>query len=105
MKRPELKPLQDEQIGVFLELIQGNPLEDLFRFALFTGMRISEITGLTWDCVDLDTGAVRVNKQYLRRPGTTEFYFESLKNDKERLITIMNITSVLVYANIRIKST
>ncbi|PWE32867.1 site-specific integrase [Maritimibacter sp. 55A14] len=31
--------------------------------ALFTGMRISELRGLTWDCVDFDKTVIRVEKR------------------------------------------
>lgn len=31
--------------------------------ALFTGMRMSELLGLTWDCVDYNSGTIAVNKQ------------------------------------------
>jgi len=89
IKKPDLKPLHDEQVGLFLEAIKGNPLEVLFKFALFTGMRISEIIGLQWQCINLETGVVRVNKQFHRDPSNrTEFCFESLKNDKERIVTL-----------------
>ena len=30
--------------------------------ALFTGMRMSELLGLTWDCVDYNSGTITVNK-------------------------------------------
>jgi integrase len=42
----------------------------LVATALFTGMRISELLGLSWDDVDLDAGTVHVRTQLSRgRPG------------------------------------
>lgn len=89
IKKPPLGALHDEKVGEFIEAIKGNPLEDLFLFALFTGCRISECIGLQWSCVNLVTGAVIINKQLLRNPkDTKDFYYETLKNDKERIVTL-----------------
>ncbi|MFG6589368.1 tyrosine-type recombinase/integrase [Sulfitobacter sp. MOLA879] len=35
----------------------------MFVTAIFTGMRISELRGLTWDCVDLDRKVIRITKR------------------------------------------
>lgn len=39
---------------------------DLCRFMVGTGLRVSEACGLQWDCVDLDTGEIRVERQAKR---------------------------------------
>ena len=33
----------------------------MFITAIFTGMRISELRGLTWDCVDFDRRVIKVS--------------------------------------------
>ena len=35
----------------------------MFVTAIFTGMRISELRGLTWDCVDLDRRIIKIAKR------------------------------------------
>ena len=47
----------------FFAALRGNPLEALFLTAVFTGMRVGEIIGLTWDCVDFEHGVIHVEKQ------------------------------------------
>lgn len=37
--------------------------EILFIVALFTGMRVAEVLGLKWDCVDFDRCKILVDKQ------------------------------------------
>ncbi len=96
-KRPELTPLHDEQIVDFVKAIKGHPLEALFTFTLFSGCRLSEVIGLTWSAVDLDNGIVRIYRQYLRNPdNTSEFYFASLKNGKERSLTLPDSITALL---------
>ena len=61
--------------GDFIALINVLPeyLKDFVSFAYKVGWRLSEITGLTWDRVDLDNGIVTLN------PGET-------KNDEGRTV-------------------
>lgn len=42
---------------------------DLCRFMVGTGLRVSEACGLQWDCVNLDTGEIRVERQAKRVVG------------------------------------
>lgn len=48
----EMRPLKDEEVAQFLKQIAGHPDEFFLYMALFTGMRESELIGLTWDCID-----------------------------------------------------
>lgn len=60
--RKEVSPLDAEQIAQFIQRIPGTKYEDVFMVALFTGMRQSEILGLTWDCIDFKAGTIKVSK-------------------------------------------
>lgn len=84
-EKSKVKPMDDKQIMQFLKAIEGNPYELIFKIDLFTGMRLGEITGLTWDCVDFKTGNIRIEKQLLYRKKVHSL--ESLKNDRPRTIT------------------
>jgi len=63
VKKPELKPLMDDNVGLFLEAIRGDRFERLFIVALFSGLRQSELVGLRWDDVDLTNGVLTVCRQ------------------------------------------
>src|SRR5690606_8938965 len=54
VKRAERAPLSPEQSGVFLRSVETHRLGPLFRVAMATGLRQSELLGLTWPDVDLD---------------------------------------------------
>lgn len=82
----EMKPMKSEEVGRFLEAIKGHRYEDVYYTALFTGMRESELMGLTWDCVDLDNGTIRIYRQLQRTYEGGKYEFRSPKNRKSRII-------------------
>ena len=43
-------------------------MEHIITAALFTGMRISELLGLTWDSVDMERGTITIDKQLRAGP-------------------------------------
>ena len=54
---------------------------------VFTGMRVGEGSGLTWDCVNFNAGTIMVEKQLQRRPEKDGgFVLVPLKNDRPRTI-------------------
>ena len=85
--RKEIHPLDDQQVAALLAAAGGNMLENLVRVALFTGMRQSELLGLTWDAVDFATGQITVNKQLSRLEHREASLFLSPKSGKVRTIT------------------
>ena len=75
-----------EQNRLFIAL-KGNPFEALFLTAVFTGMRVGEIIGLTWDCVDFEHGVIHIEKQLVQtRVKGQDYVFGTLKNGKTRVI-------------------
>lgn len=85
--RKEIKPLDEGDIGRFLQAVKGDPFEPVFLVTLFTGLRRGEVLGLTWDCVDFDAGTITINKQL--QPDTKDgrsYHLVSTKNGKGRII-------------------
>lgn len=86
-KKP-IQPLSEKQISDLLKVVKGKRFEHVIVVTLFTGMREGEVLGLTWDCVNLETGAILINKQLQReRGGNGAYHLVSTKNGKGRLIT------------------
>ncbi len=69
-----------EQVQKLLKQLEGSPIEYLVRFTLATGMRIGEVTGITWDNVDLKNNIVMVTNQ-LQRVGS-KLVLKPLKTEK-----------------------
>lgn len=87
-ERKEIKPLDNEAMGAFMKAIQGHRFEVIYLTMLFTGLRRGEACGLTWDCVDMNKGTLRIDKQLQNIPGQPgEFHLVPTKNSKGRTIT------------------
>jgi len=86
-EQKEIHPLNDEEVAALLNTAKGGPLEQLIIVALFTGMRLSELLGLTWDCVDFDKGTITINKQLASQAQRSAGeVFTSPKSNKARTV-------------------
>ena len=81
----QVTPLDAPEQKRLFEALKGNPFEALFLTAVFTGMRVGEIIGLTWDCVDFEHGVIHIEKQLVQtRVKGQDYVFGTLKNGKTR---------------------
>ena len=88
-EQTEIHPIDDANVSKLLKAAAGDQIEALIILALFSGLRQSELLGLTWDCVDLKSGSLIVNRQLVRSDlRVNEEVFASPKNGKSRTITI-----------------
>lgn len=85
LEQVEIHPLADDQAAALLDAARGTEIEQLITTALFTGMRLSELLGLTWDCVG--PGTISISKQLARPDQREASPFISPKNGKARTIT------------------
>ncbi len=88
VEEPEIPPLNKEEQERLFAALKGEPFEDLILVDLFTGLRCGELIGLTWDCVDFETGIIHVKKQLsiCRQKGGGKSYWSTLKNGKTRIV-------------------
>ena len=61
--KPDMMPLDSEQIRTFQKALRGHKYERFFLFLLNTGVRLSEAIGLQWSKVDFKTGKVKIDGQ------------------------------------------
>lgn len=99
LEQKAIHPLTYSQTKAFLEAIQFHRYELFYLIALFTGARESEILGITLDCLDLQNGTIILEKQ-LTYYGKGIWNFNSLKNNKTRIITIPPFLSEKISAEI-----
>lgn len=85
-EKKEVDPLTDTQVKQFIKLCDSEIYGNAYKLIIFTGLRESEALGLTWDCVNFDTGIIKICKQ-LQRQGK-EDALVPLKNNKPRYLTV-----------------
>jgi integrase len=70
-KRPhkEMQILNEQEVGVFLVAASASRYRSLYHLAIVTGMRISELRGLSWADVDWQRGTITVKRQIQDVPG------------------------------------
>lgn len=82
-----IKPLTDEEVQKMICAAGDDGFGTLFKVVAFSGLRLNEALGLTWDCVDFTKRRLTIDKQLQKRPiADGGFVFASLKNDKVRVV-------------------
>lgn len=85
--RPEMKVLTPEQVPALLRAVEGTWLYMPVFLAVHTGMRLSEILGLTWGDVDLEARKIHV-RQTLFWETDGRFRFLPPKGGRGRVIKV-----------------
>ena len=83
--KPEIKPLEPEEIGRMLKEAKDDAYDNLFVVAMFTGMRQGELLGLSWNNINFETGQIIIKQQLQCADGT--YFLETPKNGKYRAIS------------------
>lgn len=98
IEKKEIKPLTEQEISLFLEQLDNEPLKDLFTVALFTGMREGEICGLSWDAVNFENGTITIKQQLCKEKiKGGKHYIATTKNDKARTLTVAPFIMSILY--------
>lgn len=99
-EKDEKRILSDDEVKILLETSKGGQLYPFFKVALGTGMRIGEILGLTWDCVDFENGIIDVQKTlcYLSNDGVAiyEFHSPKTKAGKRQIPMTREVQNILM---------
>lgn len=104
-EKDEKRILSDDEVKILLETSKGGQLYPFFKVALGTGMRIGEILGLTWDCVDFENGIIDVQKTlcYLSNDGVAiyEFHSPKTKAGKRQIPMTGEVQNILMEQKLR----
>lgn len=88
VERGERHPMNDTQLEKFFDRIANHEKKDIFCFTILTGLRESEVIGLTADCFDEVSKTLHVYRQLTYNKITHVYEFSSLKNNKSRVLTL-----------------
>ena len=84
VQKPEIKPLEPQEIHRVLQEAEDDDYRNIITVALFTGMRQGELLGLSWDCIDFESGVITVKQQLQHKDG--KYFLCSPKSNKPRRI-------------------
>lgn len=87
------------EVTQFLDANRASAHLPLFLIALNSGMRVGEILGMKWDCVDLENGIITVRRIYCQKSNGVK---ETTKTGRVRQI---GINAVLKTVLVQIKQT
>ena len=88
VERKKTNPMTDVQLSKFFERIKRHEKADIFIFDLLTGLRESEIIGLTVDCFNKEERTLNVYRQLTYNDRKGKYEFTSLKNSKSRVLNL-----------------
>lgn len=86
--RKEMAALDAVDVQKFLDAASGSPYGPLFFVAIYTGMRRSELLGLRWSAVDLDTRTLSVTETLQRIRGEGLMVFQPKTARSRRLVSL-----------------
>lgn len=79
---------EDTMAKIFQRFPKGTPSYLPLQIGYRCGMRIGEVFGLTWDCVDFENKTLTINKQVQWNEQTRIWYFSNPKYNSFRTIEI-----------------
>lgn len=83
----EMRTLSRDEVGQFLNAVEGERLEAAFLLDLAAGLRRGEVLGVRWSDLDLEKGTLQVRKSLSRLKqddGTTRLELGDVKTPKSR---------------------
>lgn len=86
----QIKAITTAELGRFLKAIEGEAFRNIFFVDIFSGLRLSEILGLSWDNVDLESGCIYVRQQLQQHQerGNSQYFLAAPKEAKQRKVLI-----------------
>ncbi len=88
----EMQILNEQEVGLFLVAASGSRYRTLYHLAIVTGMRLSELRGLTWADVDWLRGTISVKRQIQDIPGVGSVAGEPKTHSGTRAILLGETT-------------
>ena len=90
----EISSYTKEELMIMDEYFKGKMVETAYMIGRYSGLRIAECYGLTWDCIDLENGIITVEKQMKTEDGIVKLKALKTKMPKEKYIFLLNCSSI-----------
>ena len=81
----EIEVFTKEEFEIMDKYFKGKPVETAYMIGKYTGLRVSECYGLTWDKIDFEKGVITVEQQMQRQDGIVKLLPLKTKNAKRKV--------------------
>ena len=104
IKMPSMKSTDKKEIEAFTKeefvlldnYFHGKPVETAYMIGKYTGLRVSECYGLTWDKIDFKNGIISVEQQMQKQDGITKLLPLKTKNAKRKVYMCSTLYNYLL---------
>ena len=79
------------QLKDFMAEIESSDINNQLVLLLTNGLRVGELTGLTWDCVHFDKKELYVKQQFVYSKKDHCYKVQTLKNSKPRTVALPEV--------------
>jgi len=94
-----VQPWSAEELGTFLDAVEGDRLAALWGLLAFGGLRRGEALGLTWADVQLDRGIVTVSRQVVQVGRERTVGKPKTRSGEDRRVDLDEATAALLRAH------
>lgn len=92
-----------EEMKIMDKYFEGKAVETAYMIGKYTGLRISECYGLTWDCIDLENGIITVEKQMKTQDGLVKLVSLKTTNSRRKVYMHKELQKYLTELKEKIK--
>ena len=98
VKKKKIDSYDDLQVLKMFEALENVPLKykAMIYLVIYSGIRLSEMTGLTWEDLNLEDGAVKIDKQRMYVAEYGIFEKETKTESGERIISLPKVVMELL---------
>ena len=97
----DIEAFSKEELKIMDKYFSGKQVETAYIIGKYSGLRIAECYGLTWDCIDLENGIITVEKQMKTQEGLVKLL--PLKTVNARRKVYMNTELKTYLTNLKEK--
>lgn len=84
-----------KDIKKYLPTLKNFKYFDVILLVLETGLRLGEVAGLTWDCVNFNKNIIVINKSYISVKGFSGFSTPKTKSGTREIVLLNNSINML----------
>ena len=99
----EIEFYTKDELKIMDSYFKGKPVETAYIIGKYSGLRIAECYGLTWNCIDFENGIIRVEKQLKVQDGLFKLLPLKTANAKRKVYMNTELKNYLTELKEKIK--